>query len=77
MSQTKTERNLHARAIKQRLQELQSQLGMTFPVYVIFSKVDLIEGFREFFGELTEEECEQVWGVTFELDLDKDTQVDA
>ncbi|CAM2905325.1 type VI secretion system membrane subunit TssM [Pseudoalteromonas distincta] len=77
MSQTKTERNLHARAIKQRLQELQNQLGMTFPVYVIFSKVDLIEGFREFFGELTEEECEQVWGVTFELDLDKDTQVEA
>ncbi|KDC53922.1 type VI secretion system membrane subunit TssM [Pseudoalteromonas sp. S3431] len=77
MSQTKTERNLHARAIKQRLQELQNQLGMTFPVYVIFSKVDLIEGFREFFGELTEEECEQVWGVTFELDLAKDTQVEA
>ncbi|TMP16952.1 type VI secretion system membrane subunit TssM [Pseudoalteromonas sp. S2893] len=77
MSQTKTERNLHARAIKQRLQELQNQLGMTFPVYVILSKVDLIEGFREFFGELTEEECEQVWGVTFELDLDKDTQVEA
>ena len=40
MNQTKTERNLHARAIKQRLQELQGQLGMTFPVYVIFSKVD-------------------------------------
>ncbi|MEI8618404.1 type VI secretion protein IcmF/TssM N-terminal domain-containing protein [Pseudoalteromonas sp. B193] len=39
MSQTKTERNLHARAIKQRLQELQSQLGMTFPVYVIFLKL--------------------------------------
>ena len=77
MSQTKTERNLHARAIKQRLQELQNQLGMTFPVYVIFSKVDLIEGFREFFAELSEEECEQVWGVTFELDLDKNTQVDA
>lgn len=77
MSQTKTERNLHARAIKQRLQELQNQLGMTFPVYVIFSKVDLIDGFREFFGELSEEECEQVWGVTFELDLAKDTQVEA
>ena len=77
MNQTKTERNLHARAIKQRLQELQNQLGMTFPVYVIFSKVDLIEGFREFFGELTEEECEQVWGVTFQLDLDKDNQVEA
>lgn len=77
MNQTKTERNLHARAIKQRLQELQSQLGMTFPVYVILSKVDLIEGFREFFCELSDEECEQVWGVTFELDANSDNQMDA
>ncbi|WP_404343638.1 type VI secretion system membrane subunit TssM [Pseudoalteromonas mariniglutinosa] len=76
MNQTKTERNLHARAIKQRLQELQSKLGMTFPVYVILSKVDLIEGFREFFSELTDEECEQVWGVTFELDPTSDAQID-
>lgn len=76
MHQTKTERNLHARAIKQRLQELQNQLGMSFPVYVILSKVDLIEGFREFFSELSEEECEQVWGITFKLDLEKDTQID-
>lgn len=76
MNQTKTERNLHARAIKQRLQELQNQLGMSFPVYVILSKVDLIEGFREFFSELTEEECEQVWGVTFKLELEKNTQID-
>lgn len=76
MNQTKTERNLHARAIKQRLQELQGQLGMTFPVYVIFSKVDLIEGFREFFSELSDEETEQVWGVTFELDAESDNQIE-
>ena len=67
MHQTKTERNLHARAIKQRLQELQNQLGMSFPVYVILSKADLIAGFNEYFEYLTEEEAEQVLGVTFEL----------
>ncbi|MCV5918607.1 hypothetical protein OFN60_34805, partial [Escherichia coli] len=34
MSQTRTERSLHARSIKSRLQELKNQLGMQFPIYV-------------------------------------------
>lgn len=70
LTQTKTERNLHARAIKQRVQELQNQLGMSFPVYVMFTKADLIAGFTEFFDNLTEEEREQVWGMTFNADHD-------
>ncbi|MBJ7554759.1 type VI secretion system membrane subunit TssM [Marinomonas spartinae] len=76
MGQTKTERNLHARAIKQRLQELQNQLGMTFPVYVILSKADLIDGFRDFFNELTEEESDQIWGITFPMDSKNGTQIE-
>ncbi|WDE03293.1 type VI secretion system membrane subunit TssM [Thalassomonas viridans] len=67
LNQTKTERNLHARAIKQRLQELQNQLGMTFPVYVLLSKSDLVAGFNEFFDDFAKEDCEQIWGVTFAL----------
>ena len=66
LNQTRTERNLHARAIKQRVQELQNQLGMSFPVYVMFTKADLIAGFTEYFDNLTEEEREQVWGMTFD-----------
>ncbi len=68
ITQTQTERNLHARAIKQRIQELQNQLSMTFPVYVIFTKADLVAGFNEYFDELTEEEREQVWGFTLPLE---------
>ncbi|WP_426357570.1 type VI secretion system membrane subunit TssM [Pseudocolwellia sp. HL-MZ19] len=71
LNQTKTERNLHARAIKQRLQELQNQLNMTFPVYVLFSKTDLIAGFNEFFDDFTKEDCEQIWGVTFPLEVEE------
>lgn len=71
LNQTKTERNLHARAIKQRLQELQNQLGMTFPVYVLLSKSDLIAGFNEFFSDFDKEDCEQIWGMTFELPTDQ------
>ncbi|UJF20483.1 type VI secretion system membrane subunit TssM [Shewanella sp. OMA3-2] len=75
LNQTKTERNLHARAIKQRLQELQNQLGMTFPVYVLLSKSDLVAGFNEFFDDLTKDECEQIWGVTFPLNVDDGSDV--
>lgn len=75
LNQTKTERNLHARAIKQRLQELQNQLGMTFPVYVLLSKCDLIAGFNEFFDNLEKEDCEQVWGVTFPLQTENESVV--
>lgn len=74
LNQTKTERNLHARAIKQRLQELQNQLGMTFPVYVLFSKSDLIAGFNEFFDDFAKEDCEQIWGVTFPLTIDDEQE---
>jgi type VI secretion system protein ImpL len=75
LSQTKTERNLHARAIKQRLQELQNQLGMTFPVYVLLSKCDLVAGFNEFFDSFEKEDCEQIWGVTFPLETDNEDSI--
>lgn len=65
LSQTHTERNLHARAIKQRIQELKNQLGMRLPVYIVLTKADLIAGFNEFFSDLTAEQREQVWGITF------------
>ncbi len=41
---------------------------MRLPVYVLFTKADLVAGFAEFFGALPREEREQVWGMTFPLD---------
>ena len=54
----------HARAIRTRLQELRERLGVGFPVYVLFTKADLIAGFQEFFDNLGSEERGQVWGFT-------------
>src|SRR3546814_7423755 len=62
------ERAAHARAIKQRIGELIGQLGVRFPIYVLFTKADLIAGFVEFFDDLGREEREQVFGFTFPLD---------
>ncbi|QDY70916.1 type VI secretion system membrane subunit TssM [Qingshengfaniella alkalisoli] len=61
----------HALAVRRRLQELREKLGVRFPVYVLFTKADLIAGFTEFFDTLGKEEREQVWGFT--LDLGKST----
>ncbi len=55
----------HARAIRARIKELYTELGVRFPIYVLFTKADLIAGFIEFFDDLGREEREQVWGMTF------------
>ncbi len=58
----------HARIIRTRIDELIQRLGVRFPVYLVFTKCDLIKGFVEFFGEYTRSEREQVWGTTFQRD---------
>ena len=62
------ERFAHARAVRKRVRELSDELGVRVPVYVMFTKADLVVGFVEFFDNLGKEEREQVWGVTFGLD---------
>ena len=63
--QTREERLAHARAVRARLKELDEQLGVRLPVYVLFTKADLISGFMEYFDDLDREARDQVWGVTF------------
>jgi type VI secretion system protein ImpL len=57
----------HAAAIRRRLHELREKLGVRFPVYVLFTKSDLIAGFTEYFDHLGKEDREQVWGFTLPL----------
>ena len=63
-----TARRGHSHAIRQRLRELQDKLGLRLPVYVLFTKADLIAGFSEFYDNLGKDEREQVWGATLPLD---------
>lgn len=71
------ERLEHAAAIRRRLLELGAVLGVRFPIYVLFSKADLVLGFAEFFDGLGREERAQVWGATLPFDdgLDPDGAV--
>ncbi len=59
------DRLAHARAIRRRVAELETRLGVDMPIYALFTKVDLLAGFSEFFADLDRDRREQVWGVTF------------
>ena len=65
------ERQSHARAVRQRLQELHDTLKVQVPIYVIFTKCDLIAGFVEYFDDLGREQRGQVWGVTLPLETSR------
>ena len=67
----------HANAIRKRLFELHQELKIDFPVYALFTKADLIEGFREYFGNFTESRRRKVWGATFQTEDRKKNLVGA
>jgi len=53
-----------ARSLRQRVQELTEKLEVHAPVYIVFTKADLINGFTEFFHDSENGERERVWGAT-------------
>ncbi|MBU1424466.1 MAG: type VI secretion system membrane subunit TssM [Gammaproteobacteria bacterium] len=54
----------NAKIVRDRIDELVIKLGIVFPVYLIFTKSDLIKGFASYFDDLSEKEREQVWGAS-------------
>jgi type VI secretion system protein ImpL len=56
-----------AKRLRARIDEIANRLQMIVPVYVLFTKVDLVAGFVEFWGDLRKSERGQIWGVTFPL----------
>jgi type VI secretion system protein ImpL len=53
-----------AKSLRQRVQELTERLEVFAPVYVLFTKADLIPGFHAFFQDLDAAERDRVWGAT-------------
>lgn len=76
MVQTREQRLQQAKTIRSRINELQEELGVRFPVYLTFTKCDLVAGFSEFFANLSQAEREQVWGVSFPQEASEDTGAD-
>jgi type VI secretion system protein ImpL len=67
---SKAERARYAAHVRMRLSEMVAALETRFPVYVLVTKVDLLAGFTEFFGDYDLTQRAQVWGTTFALDID-------
>lgn len=56
-----------ARKLASRLQELSRIIGISFPVYVLFTKTDRIPFFVEYFKNLTRDEATQAIGATLPM----------
>jgi len=67
LSASEAQRTQHAMVLRRRLQELRTQLGIQFPVYLLVTKADLLAGFTEYFSAFGRTERAQVWGFTFAL----------
>jgi type VI secretion system protein ImpL len=61
---SEAERIAAAAALRARLGELRSELGIRFPVYLVVTKMDLLPGFTDYFNYLTTEGRAQIWGFT-------------
>ena len=53
-----------ARSLRKRVQDVIERLEVFAPLYIVFTKADLIAGFTEFFADAERSERERVWGAT-------------
>ncbi|QID18112.1 type VI secretion system membrane subunit TssM [Nitrogeniibacter mangrovi] len=60
-----------AKNLRQRVQELTERLEVFAPVYVMFTKADLITGFNDFFQDVDWNERDRVWGATLPYQTDE------
>ncbi|MCD9187169.1 MAG: type VI secretion system membrane subunit TssM [Pyrinomonadaceae bacterium] len=63
-----------AKTMRTRLDEAMSRLKVRFPVYLVFSNADSIEGFRDSFSTSKNEGKTLVWGATIPLEKSENAQ---
>nr|WP_255216038.1 type VI secretion system membrane subunit TssM [Pseudenhygromyxa sp. WMMC2535] len=56
--------NTMAMKIRARIDEVTKHLEMSVPVYVLFTKCDLLPGFVEMYSEMGKNERKDIWGFT-------------
>ena len=68
LMQSAAERSTHAQAVRRRVQELHEHLGIRFPIYLLVTKCDLLDGFADYLGDVDKETRATPWGFIFQLD---------
>lgn len=53
--------------MRERIREILSRFRTKFPVYIVFTKCDLINGFAEYFEHLDRPGRQKIWGTTVDL----------
>nr|WP_269461357.1 type VI secretion system membrane subunit TssM [Aquitalea magnusonii] len=61
----------YARQVRERIDEMCNTFTVQVPVYLVFTKLDLLGGFSQFFQDADEEERARVWGVTLSAEQGK------
>lgn len=65
----------HASTIRRRIDDLVMGLDVTFPVYLLFTKCDLLRGFTQFFSTLNRKEREQILGCTLPKNWEEESDL--
>ncbi|MCX2683849.1 type VI secretion system membrane subunit TssM, partial [Campylobacter sp. MIT 21-1685] len=55
-----------------RINDCENSLNLKFPIYVVFSKIDLLEGMKEFFEIFSENIADAALGISFKEKLNAD-----
>ena len=63
-----------AKVLRSRLDEVIQRVKVRFPVYLIFTHADSIEGFRDSFSTSKSEDKTLVWGTTIPIDRSENAQ---
>ncbi|WP_343629248.1 type VI secretion system membrane subunit TssM [Roseateles sp.] len=65
LARSPAERAQHAATVRARVQELQKDLDIRFPLYLLVTKADLLSGFMDYFATLDKDQRAAPWGFTF------------
>ncbi len=65
---SETEIEQQAKILRARLDEVMQRVKSRFPVYLIFTHADAIDGFKNFFDSARREGQAEVWGATIPLE---------
>ncbi len=64
----------HAKVLRARLDDTLQRLKVKFPVYLVFTQADSIEGFRDSFSASKKEDKTLVWGATIPIEKSENAQ---
>lgn len=70
-SKSQEELRLEAAEMRKRIDEANEELGVDFPVYLLITRCDTIEGFTEFFNCFPEQALRQVLGYVHETPMEE------